>query len=361
MMQTNPATPSPDALQSAAIAEFDAESLSLYLGSRLEGTWQSLKLERFVGGQSNPTYRLQAGDRTYVLRKKPAGNLLPSAHAIDRECRVMTALDAMGFPAPRPILYEPDSSIIGTAFYIMPFVDGRVFKDPALPGVSAQERTKIYDAMVSAIATLHNIDPDKASLGDFSRPGAFYVRQIKRWTEQYRAVALGDDPAMERLIEWLPAHLPSSEERRLVHGDFRLENMLFHPTEPTLLAVIDWELAALGDPMADLAYNMMAWHLPQKAFGGFTDRNIAGSGIPLEADYLARYRQLRDREDGGDWGFYVAFAMFRLAAILYGVLRRGLDGNASSPDAVERGRLAVVCAEAGCRGIELSERNGLSQ
>ena len=361
MMQTNPASTSPNVLQSALVPEFDAERLALFLGSRLEGDWQGLKLERFVGGQSNPTYRLQAGDRAYVLRKKPPGTLLPSAHAIDRECRVMTALDAMGFPAPRPILYESDSTIIGTPFYIMPFVDGRVFKDPALPGVSPHDRTQIYDAMVNAIATLHNIDPDLASLGDFSRPGAFYVRQIKRWTEQYRAVALGNDPAMEQLIEWLPARLPATEERRLVHGDFRLENMLFHPTEPILLAVIDWELAALGDPMADLAYNMMAWHLPQKAFGGFIDRDIVGSGIPLEAAYLARYSQLRSREGCGDWGFYVAFAMFRLAAILYGVLRRGLDGNASSPDAVERGRLAVVCAEAGCRGIELSERNGLSQ
>lgn len=332
------------------MTDFDIAVLADRLRPQLPGDWSNLKVTRFVGGQSNPTYRLDAGDRSYVLRKQPPGKLLPSAHAIDREFRVMQALGATGFPVPDPLLYVTETEIVGTPFYVMAHVEGRVFKDPALPGLDPAERAAIYQAMAEGEGRLHRIDPAAVGLDSFAKPGAgFYARQVSRWTDQYRAVADGHVPEMEMLIDWLPRNLPATEERRLFHGDFRLENLIFHPTEPRLLAVLDWELATLGDPLADLAYSAMAWHLPQRAFGGFTDRDLSGSGIPSEADYLAAYCAAAGRPAIANWDFYVAFAMFRLASILYGVLRRGLDGNASSPDAVERGRLAIVCAEAGCR------------
>lgn len=330
------------------MADFDIAVLADRLRPRLPGDWNNLTVDRFVGGQSNPTYRLDAGGRSYVLRKQPPGRLLPSAHAIDREFRVMQALHAAGYPVPQPLLYVAEPEIVGTPFYVMAHVAGRVFKDPALPGLAPAERAAIYQAMAEAEGRLHRIDPAAVGLDDFAKPGTgFYARQVARWTDQYRAVADGPVPAMESLIDWLPRNLPASEERRLFHGDFRLENLIFHPTEPRLLAVLDWELATLGDPLADLAYSAMAWHLPQRAFGGFTDRDITGSGVPGEGEYLAAYCAAAGRPAIGNWDFYVAFAMFRLAAILYGVLRRGLDGNASSPDAIERGRLGLVCAEAG--------------
>lgn len=337
-----------DTLVSHALPEPDASRLAAFLAPRLPGDWSALKLERFVGGQSNPTYRMHAGSQDYVLRKKPAGSLLPSAHAIDREFRVMTALAMQGLLVPKPHLYVEDADVIGTPFYVMPFVRGRVFKDPALPGVSSADRTVIFDAMADALAVLHNVDVDAAGLASFGKRSDYYSRQIRRWTDQYRLVALEPSANMEALISWLPAHLPASEDRSLVHGDFRLENLIFHPTEPRILAILDWELSTLGDPLADLAYNMMAWYLPKRAFGGFTDRDMAGSGIPTEEAYLARYCKGSGRSSLPGWSFYVAFAMFRLASILYGVLRRGLDGNASSPDAIERGRLADVCAQAAC-------------
>jgi aminoglycoside phosphotransferase (APT) family kinase protein len=332
------------------MADFDAATLADRLRPKLAGDWSRPTVERFVGGQSNPTYRLDAGDHSYVLRKQPPGKLLPSAHAIDREFRVMQALRAADYPVPEPLLYVTETEIVGTPFYVMTHVTGRVFKDPALPGLEPAERRAIYQAMAEAEGRLHRIDPAAVGLDTFAKPGGgFYARQISRWTDQYRAVADGHVPEMETLIDWLPRHLPAAEERRLFHGDFRLENLIFHPTEPRLLAVLDWELATLGDPLADLAYSAMAWHLPQRAFGGFTDRDVAGGGVPAEADYLAAYCAAAGRPAIANWDFYVAFAMFRLASILYGVLRRGLDGNASSPDAIERGRLAIVCAEAGCR------------
>ena len=335
----------------SAATDIDPGKLGAFLSTQQDGDWRAPALERFVGGQSNPTYRLTAGAHDYVIRKKPGGVLLPSAHAIDREFRVMQALSGLGLPVPRPQLYVEDANVIGTPFYVMPFVKGRVFKDPALPGVSPDERAAIYGTMNDTLAALHNVEVDAAGLGNFGKAGDYYARQIRRWTDQYRAVALEHSADMEAVIEWLPAHLPAHEDRRLVHGDFRLENMIFHPTEPRLLAILDWELSTLGDPLADLAYNMMAWYLPSRAFGGFTDRDMAASGIPVESDYLARYCRGTGREALPGWPFYVAFSMFRLASILFGVLRRGLDGNASSPDAVERGRLADVCAQAACEAM----------
>lgn len=340
------------------MADFDIATLAAHLRPILPGDWDALAVERYVGGQSNPTYRLDAGDRSYVLRKQPPGKLLPSAHAIDREFRVMKALGAAGYPVPEVLAYVEDREIVGTPFYVMAHVAGRVFKDPALPGMAPAERRAIYDALAEGAGRLHRIDPAAVGLDGFARPSAFYARQVSRWTDQYRAVADGHVPEMETLIDWLPRHLPETEERRLFHGDFRLENMIFHPTEPRLLAVLDWELATLGDPLADLAYSAMAWHLPRRAFGGFTDRDMTGSGVPDEAGYLAAYCAAAGRPAIANWDFYVAFAMFRLASILYGVLRRGLDGNASSPDAVERGRLAIVCAEAGCRAVARHDQGG---
>ena len=349
------------ALSPPSAGTLDTGALARFLSPRLPGQWAQPTLERFVGGQSNPTYRLQAGAQAYVLRKKPDGVLLPSAHAIDREYRVMKALAVCGLPVPDPALYVEDPSIIGTPFYVMPFVEGRIFKDPALPGLSSNERHAIYQAMAAALAALHRVDPQRALLADFGRPVDFYKRQIKRWSEQYRAVAVEPLADMETLMAWLAANIPVGEESVVAHGDFRLENLIFHPTEPRLLAILDWELSTLGDPKADLAYNMMAWYLPERAFGGFTDRDITGSGIPSEAQYLQSYCLAAGRAGVANWNFYVAFAMFRLASILFGVLRRGLDGNASSPDAVARGRLAVVCAQSAVQAMQRHQRGENSQ
>ncbi len=329
----------------------DIAGLSSFLAMHLPGDWQALSLAQFVGGQSNPTYRIRAGKADYVLRKKPSGALAPSAHAIDREFRVMQALAAAGLTVPRPHLYVNDASLLGTAFYVMPFVDGTVFKDPALPGMRCEQRQSIYNAMNDALASLHRVDPHAVGLGDFGRAGDYYARQVRRWTDQYRALAMEPSADMEALIAWLPMHLPKHESLCLVHGDFRLENLIFDSAGLRLLAILDWELSTLGDPLADLAYNMMAWYLPERAFGGFSDRDISGIGIPTEAEYLARYCAGSGRDSLPNWSFYVAFAMFRLASILFGVLRRGLDGNASSPDAIERGSMAHVCAEAACQAM----------
>jgi aminoglycoside phosphotransferase (APT) family kinase protein len=321
--------------------------LVAFLRDKLEGDWTNVQLRQFVGGQSNPTFRIDAGERSYVLRKKPGGKLLPSAHAIEREYRVMAALRDHGVPVPAMRLLSDDESVVGTPFFVMDFVPGRVIADPAVPGVALAERAAIYDAMGMTIAAVHSVDLAAAGLSDFGRPRGFYPRQVKRWTEQYRASETETIPAMEKLIAWLPEHLPPDGTPSLVHGDLRLENLLIHPIEPRVVAVLDWELSTLGDPLGDLAYNCLPWHLPPEAFGGLVGRAGECAGLPSEAEYLARYCARTGRAGIDGWNFYVAFALFRLAAILQGVLKRALAGNSSSPDALDRGRLAGVCATAG--------------
>ncbi|MBN9068764.1 MAG: phosphotransferase [Rhizobiales bacterium] len=336
-------------LSSSSPAGFDRKQLGAYLAGRLDGDWQNLDLVQFVGGQSNPTFLLKAGANRYVLRKKPAGKLLPSAHAVDREYRIMSALANTDVPVPAMRLFCDDEGVIGTPFFIMDFVDGRVVKDAALPDALSAERRATFEAMGEAIAALHNVDVDAAGLSDYGRPEGYYSRQVARWTKQYRASETSRIDPMEHLIEWLPENLPAGERPALVHGDFRMENLILHRDEPRVLAVLDWELSTLGDPLGDLAYNCLPWHLPPHAFGGFIGRDLPG--LPEESDYLAAYCKRTGRDGIDGWSFYVAFALFRLAAILQGVYRRALDGNAASPDAMERGRLAGLCAEQGWREV----------
>jgi aminoglycoside phosphotransferase (APT) family kinase protein len=335
---------------SSSPAGFDRKRLVSCLAGRLDGDWDKLDVVRFVGGQSNPTFLLKAGDSRYVLRKKPDGNLLPSAHAVDREYRVMSALAGTDVPVPAMRLFCEDPEIIGTPFFVMDFVEGRVVRDAALPQASAGERAATFEAMGAAIAALHNVDVNAAGLSDYGRPEGYYSRQIARWTKQYRASETERIEPMESLIEWLPGNLPKDERPALVHGDFRMENLILHPREPRVLAVLDWELSTLGDPLGDLAYNCLPWHLPPHAFGGFIGRDLPG--LPEESAYLAAYCKRTGRDGIDGWHFYVAFALFRLAAILQGVYRRALDGNAASPDAMERGRLAGLCAERGWQEVE---------
>ncbi|WP_205042095.1 phosphotransferase [Rhodoligotrophos defluvii] len=332
-------------------AVLDRAALATYLAPRLAGDWRDLEITPFTGGQSNPTFLLRAGAEQYVLRKRPPGPLLPSAHAIDREYRVMQALANTAVPVPRLHVFCEDEAILGTTFFVMDYVPGRVIKQPDLPGVSRQQRAATYEAMAACLAALHTVDLNAAGLADYGRPQGYYARQVKRWTEQYRASETRTIPEMEELIAWLPTNLPQEGPASLVHGDFRLENLILHPSESTILAVLDWELSTLGDPLGDLAYSCLPWHLPPHAFGGLKSRDLENTGIPQEADYLQAYCRRTGRSHIDQWHFYVAFALFRLAAILQGVFKRALDGNAASPEARQRGALASVCAGAGWAAI----------
>lgn len=325
---------------------FDVGALERYMERHVEGFAGPLAVQQFLGGQSNPTYFL-AADRQYVMRRKPPGKLLPSAHAVDREFRVIAALAGTGVPVPRAYALCEDPGVIGTTFYIMEYVPGRILSDPALPGLDADERARIYDHMNEVLARLHCVDWKAVGLADFGRPGNYYVRQIHRWTSQYRASETGRIEAMERLMEWLPAHIPVDDRTTLVHGDFRIGNTIVHPTEPRLVAVLDWELSTLGHPFADLAYNCLPYRLSPAEFDGFLGEDLAKLGIPTESAYLAAYCRRTGRDTIPDWDFYVAFAMFRLAAIAQGIMGRVLAGTASAPNARERGARARPLAEAG--------------
>jgi len=297
-------------------------------------------VRQFEGGQSNPTYHLHTPDRDYVLRKKPPGQLLPSAHQVDREYRVMTALRDSAVPVPSTCLLCTDEHIIGTPFFVMACVEGRVFRQPHLPGVPAADRRAMYDDMVDVLARLHEVDVTAVGLADYGKPGNYYARQIARWGSQYVAAKTGEIAAMDRLMAWLPGHIPPGDETTIAHGDYRVENLIFHPTEPRVVAVVDWELSTLGHPLADLAYNCLTFHLPADALGR-TDAAVADwTGIPTEAEYIETYCRRTGRSGIPDWNFYLAFSMFRLASILQGVYARGLQGNAASTYALQRGAAA---------------------
>ena len=331
---------------------FDASALAQYLQRHLAGDWSRLEVRQFVGGQSNPTFLLSSGERRVVLRKQPGGRLLPSAHAVDREFRIMQALHATDVPVPAMLHFCSDPAVIGTPFYVMEHVAGRVLKDPLLTSLPPGERTAIYDTMNATLARLHRVDYAALGLGDYGRPGNYFARQIDRWTRQYRDSETEPIAAMDELIRRLPPLVPADDRSSIVHGDFRLENMICHPIEPVVLAIVDWELSTLGHPLADLAYNCFAYRLPRTAFDGLSDVPLAGTGIPTEAEYVERYFERSGIRPVALWGFYMAFAFFRLAAILQGVLRRALDGNASSPDAIERGSRATLCAQAGLAALD---------
>jgi aminoglycoside phosphotransferase (APT) family kinase protein len=333
---------------------FDALRLEAYLSERIDGFRGPLEIEQFKGGQSNPTYRISAGGRRYALRRKPPGKLLPSAHAVDREYRVISALHKVGFPVARPYVLCEDESVIGTAFYVMDCVEGRVLWDQSLPGMSKPERAAIWGELNRVIALLHTIDYKSVGLEDFGKPGNYIARQVDRWTKQYRASETQRIEAMDNLIAWLPQNIPPGDETTVVHGDYRLDNAIFHPSEPRILAVLDWELSTLGHPLADFAYHCMSWHIPPGKFRGIAGLDLAALGIPEEREYVAMYcrRTGRGAIDPSTWDFYLAYNLFRIAAICQGIARRVLDGTAASEHARETGARAPILAELGWKQAE---------
>ncbi|TPL15355.1 phosphotransferase family protein [Mesorhizobium sp. B2-4-10] len=312
----------------------DQAALSPYLEARIPGFAGLSSVEKFKSGQSNPTYLLTAASGRCVLRAKPPGQLLKSAHQVDREFRVMSALSGTAVPVPRMLHLSAENSPIGRMFYVMDFIDGRIFWDPALPEARDNgERAAIYDAMNATLAALHDVDIGAVGLGDFGRPGNYFERQLARWTSQYRASETGAIADMDRLIDWLETHMPAADGRvSLVHGDYRLDNLIFAPDRPKVMAVLDWELSTSGHPFADIAYQCMQWRLPHSSgFRGLGGIDRAALGLPLEEDYVATYCRRRGLTGIGDWTFFLAFSFFRLAAICQGVYKRALDGNASNP------------------------------
>ena len=336
---------------------FDTAALQSYLQAKLPGFAGPLRVEQFKGGQSNPTYKLVTPQASYVMRSKPGpvAKLLPSAHAIEREFRVMGALAGSEVPVPKMLLLCDDESVIGRAFYIMECVQGRVLWDQSLPDMTREQRGAIYDEMNRVIAALHKLDVAALGLADYGRPGNYFDRQISRWTKQYQASITGPNEAMDRLIEWLPQHIPHSARDEamvsVVHGDYRLDNLMFHPTEPRILAVLDWELSTIGHPLADFSYHCMSWHIPPGTFRGIGGMDHEALGIPPEAEYIRRYCQRSGRGTPealkADWNFYLAYNMFRLAAILQGIAKRVEAGTAASEQARQSGAGARPLAEMG--------------
>ena len=329
--------------------QFDVARLEAFLAERVGGFAGPLAVAQFRGGQSNPTFLLTTPHARYVLRSKPApaAKLLPSAHAVDREHRVITALARVGVPVPRTFCLSEDESVIGRAFYVMDYVEGRVLWEQSLPGLTQGGRAAIYDEMNRVIAQLHRVDYRDTGLADFGRPGNYLARQIERWTKQYRASETERMSEMDRLIEWLPGAIPAGDETSIVHGDYRLDNLIFHPTEPRILAILDWELSTLGHPLADFSYHCMSWHIPPAQFRGIAGLDLAGLGIPDEAEYIAAYCRRTGRAQIDHWDFYLAYNMFRLAAILQGIMKRALDGTAASREALDAGKRARPMAELG--------------
>lgn len=317
---------------------FDEGALVAWMEANVPGFRGPLQVDQFAGGQSNPTYRLRTRECSYVLRRRPPGPLLKGAHAVDREARVMAALGRAGFPVPRVHGLCEDERVIGSAFFVMDLVEGRIFWDASFSELPRGERAAHMDAMNATLAALHRIDPASVGLADFGRSGGYVARQVARWSAQYLAdEQAGRHPAMDRLVEWLPAHLPQADATAIVHGDFRADNMIFHPTEPRVLAVLDWELSTLGDPLADFAYHAMMYRMPRDILGGIAGLDFEAQGLPPEEEYVAAYCRRSGREDFPDLDFYVAFNMFRFAAILHGIRGRAVRGTASSANALAMG------------------------
>jgi aminoglycoside phosphotransferase (APT) family kinase protein len=334
----------------------DVARLERWLGERIADA-SPLAIQQFSGGQSNPTYLLSTPGGRYVLRRKPPGTLLPSAHAVDREFRIINALAGTDVPVPRALSYCDDVTVAGTPFYLMEYVEGRIFWNPALPGLSPPERAAAYEEMNRVIAAIHTVDPDAVGLSDFGRRENYVARQIERWSKQYRASELELIDSMEQLIDWLPKHVPPDEPARITHGDFRIDNLIFDRTEPRILAVIDWELATLGNAFSDFAYNCMPYRMPESMRKGLAALDLAQLGIPSEREYVRQYlaRTGRTAEPApGAFDFYIAFNLFRLASILQGVAARARLGNASSEHATEAGSLTRPIADLGwaqARGV----------
>jgi aminoglycoside phosphotransferase (APT) family kinase protein len=342
--------------------QFDVAALEAFLAPRLAGFRGPLAVTQFKGGQSNPTFLLRTPDRAWVMRSKPgpAARLLPSAHAIEREFRVMGALAGTDVPVARMELLCDDETVIGRAFYVMQYVEGRVLWDQSLPGLTNAQRGAVYAEMNRVIAALHNVDVAAAGLADYGKPGNYFDRQIGRWSKQYLASQTETIAAMDRLLQWLPVHVPASardeSEVSVVHGDFRLDNLIFHPDEPRVLAVLDWELSTLGHPLADFSYHCMAWHIPPGTFRGIGGLDHAALGIPAERDYVRLYCERTGRPDAdavmADWNFYLAYNLFRLASITQGIAKRVVDGTAASAQARATGAATRPLAEMAWRFAE---------
>lgn len=315
-------------------ARFDVAALARWMEANVPGFRGPLTVEQFSGGQSNPTFKLTAPGGRYVMRRKPGGQLLKGAHAVDREAKVMQALERAGFAVPHVHALCVDDEVIGSWFYVMDLVDGRIFWDGSFPGVDPAVKGAHQDAMVTTMAALHGFEPAALGLGDYGRPGPYLLRQIDRWSRQYREDTLaGRNADLDFLVEWLPVHAPDSDATRIVHGDFRIDNMIFHPTEPRVIAVLDWELSTLGDPVVDFTYNLMMYRVSSAIPWGLADRDLAALGMPGEADYVAAYCRRTGRESIPNLDVYIVFNLFRLAAIIHGIKGRMLRGNASSDDA----------------------------
>ncbi|MBB3981074.1 aminoglycoside phosphotransferase (APT) family kinase protein [Sphingobium fontiphilum] len=313
----------------------DEAALTGWMQAHVPGFAGPLAIDQFKGGQSNPTYRLRSPTASYVLRRKPPGPILKGAHAIEREVQVITALEEVGFPVPHIYGLCEDESVIGTAFYVMNMVEGRVIWDATFPDVSRTARAAQFDAMNATMAQLHSVDT--APLEGFGKPGNYFARQISRWSRQYvEDEAAGRDPDMDWLVDWLAAHIPAGDESSVVHGDFRCDNMIFHPSEPRVLAVLDWELSTLGHPLADFSYHAMMYRMPPDIVAGLAGADLAALGIPSEEDYIAAYCARTGRAGIANWPFFMAFNFFRLAAIFHGIKGRVIRGTASSANARER-------------------------
>jgi len=328
---------------------FDSAALDRYLSRHLEGYRGGLEVSQFDSGHSNPTFFVAAemadGRRhDFVLRKKPPGKLVASAHQVDREFRVIAALAHTDVPVAPARLLCTDDSVIGQMFYLMNAVPGRVLVDASMPGQSREERTAIFDSMNDVLARLHKVDPAEVGLADYGRSGQYIARQVARWSKQYAELKTEDIPAMDKLSAWLPEHIPNDDPTTIVHGDYRLGNLIVHPTEPRVVAVLDWELSTLGHPLCDIAYNCLGYHLPDPPHG-FANADFAELGLPTEREYVAAYCRRTGRASIPHWNYYLAFSLFRLAAIAQGVYRRGLQGNSSNPESIKMGRSARERAE----------------
>ncbi len=332
--------------QVAESHRFDETALYDYLAAHIDGFAGPMQVEEFKGGQSNPTYKLVTPERSYVLRRKPPGTLLKSAHAVDREYQVITALNRTNVPVPQTFCLCEDENIIGTIFYVMDFVAGRVIWEPLVPGVTVDERRQIFDSQLAFMADLHMVDYKAIGLEEFGKPGNYFARQISRWTKQYQASETEEIVEMNRLIDWLPGNIPDDDSVSLVHGDFRLDNAVLHPTEPHIVAVLDWELATLGHPLGDFTYHLMQWRNPDSALGVTPEAELKAMGIPTEAEYAAAYCARTGRDEITNLDFYFAYNFFRLAGILQGIRGRVRDGTAASEQAIEMSSRVRPLAEA---------------
>lgn len=341
--------PPKNTIETTSAHALDEVALEAWLRTNVPDFGSTLTVRKFKGGQSNPTYWLSDGERAYVLRKKPPGVLLPSAHAVEREYQVINALSATDVPVAKAYGLCEDTSVIGTPFYVMAHLPGRIFFDPRLPGLPREEQAALYEELVRVLAAIHRVDVDAVGLSGYGKKGEYIQRQVKRWVSQYEASRTDTIPSMDRLMAYLATNVPASDETTLAHGDFRIDNVIFHPTEPRALAVIDWELSTLGHPLADAAYLCMLYDVTIPGMGGLQGIDHTTSGVPSQDALIARYCALTGRESIPDWAYFKAFSLFRLAAIAQGVYRRSQLGNASSENAAAFGQAVWALSDVGCR------------